>query len=80
VSTTPAKNLSPVSFTPVNNLYFPGVVDIVQKKPKSLKFFTGVNDTAEKLFNGVNNTAGKLFTGVNDTADKFFVGVSDTSD
>ncbi len=68
--TTPAKNLSPVSLTPVNNLYFPGVVDTVQqKKTKSQKFIHGVNDTAEKLF-----------TGVNDTADKFFGGVSDTGD
>jgi hypothetical protein len=57
VSTTPAKNLSPVSLTTVNNLYFPGVVDTVQKKPKSLKFIAGVNDTAEKLFTGVNNTS-----------------------
>jgi hypothetical protein len=40
-----------------------------RKKLKSLKFITGVNDTAEKLF-----------TGVNDTADKFFGGVSDTGD
>ncbi len=40
--TTPAKNLSPVSLTPVNNLYFPGVVDTVQrKKPKSLIFIAG---------------------------------------
>jgi hypothetical protein len=61
----------------VNN-YFPGVVDTVQKKkPKSLKFFAGVNDTTEKLFTGVNDTAEKLFTGVNDTADKFF---GDTGD
>jgi hypothetical protein len=58
-----------VSLTPVNNLYFPGVVDTVQKKPKSLKFIAGVNDSAEKLF-----------TGVNDTADKFFGSVSDTGD
>jgi hypothetical protein len=40
-----------VSTTPANNLYFPGVVDTVQKKnPKSLKFITVVNDTAVKLF------------------------------
>ncbi len=69
VSTTPAKNLSPVSLTPVNNLYFPGVIETVQKKTKSLKFIAGVNNTAEKLF-----------TGVNDTADKFFGGVTDTND
>jgi hypothetical protein len=37
------------------------------KKPKSLKFTAGVNNTAEKLFTGVN-------------ADKFFGGVSDTSE
>ncbi len=46
------KNLLPVSLTPVDNLYFPSVVDTVQKKPKSLKFIAGVNDTAEKLFTG----------------------------
>jgi hypothetical protein len=50
VSTTLAINFTLVSLTPVNNLYFPGVVDTVQKKPKSLKFIVGVNDTAEKLF------------------------------
>jgi hypothetical protein len=69
VSTTPAKNVLPLSLTPVDNLYFPGVVDTVQKKPKSIKFIASVNDTAEKLF-----------AGFNDTADKFFCGVSDTSD
>ncbi len=58
-----------MSLTPVNNLYFPGVIDTVQKKTISLKFIAGVNDTAEKLF-----------TGVNDTADKFFGGVCDTGD
>jgi hypothetical protein len=48
-----------VLLTPVNNLYFPGVVDTIEKKkPKSLKFIIGVNDTAEKLFTGVNDTAG----------------------
>jgi hypothetical protein len=35
--TTPAKNLSPVSLTPVNNLYFPGVIATVQKKTKKPK-------------------------------------------
>jgi hypothetical protein len=51
VSMTPAKNLSPVSTTQVNNLYFPGVVDIVKKKKtESLKFIAGVNNTDEKLF------------------------------
>jgi hypothetical protein len=57
---TPAKNLSPVLLTPVNNLYFPGGVDTAQKKPKSLKFIAGVSDTAEKLFTGVNDTADKF--------------------
>jgi hypothetical protein len=34
--------------TPVNNIYFSGVVDTVQKKkPKSLKFFGGVSDTGD---------------------------------
>jgi hypothetical protein len=41
---TPVKNLSPVSLTPVNNLYFPGAVDTVQKKTKKPKMCTGVND------------------------------------
>jgi hypothetical protein len=40
-----------------------------RKKPKSLKFVAGVNDTAKELF-----------TGVNDTADKFFGEVSNTGD
>jgi hypothetical protein len=40
-----------------------------RKKPKTLKFIAGVN-----------NTVKKLFTGVNDTTDKFFGGVSDTGD
>jgi hypothetical protein len=39
VLTTTAKNLSPVSLTPVNNLYFPGVVDTVQKKNKKPKIY-----------------------------------------
>jgi hypothetical protein len=58
-----------VSLTPVNNLYFPGVVDTIQKKPKSLKFIAGVNNTAEKLFTGVKNTADKFFGSVSDTSD-----------
>jgi hypothetical protein len=39
VSTTPAKNLSPVSLKPVNNLYFPSVIDTVQKKTKKPKIY-----------------------------------------
>jgi hypothetical protein len=39
VSTTPAKNLSPVSLPLVNNLYFPGVIDTVQKKTKKPKIY-----------------------------------------
>jgi hypothetical protein len=34
---------------------------------KSLKFFAGVNNTAEKLFTGINDIADKFFGGVNDT-------------
>jgi hypothetical protein len=41
-----------------------------RKKPKSLKFIAGVNDTADKLFTGVNDTADKFFGGVSDTGDK----------
>ncbi len=40
-----------------------------RKKPKSLKFIAGVNNTAEKLFTGVNNTADKFFSVVRDTGD-----------
>jgi hypothetical protein len=58
-----------MTLTPVNNLYFPGVVDTVQKKPKSLKFIAGVNDTTEKLFTGVNYTADKFLGGFSDTGD-----------
>jgi hypothetical protein len=64
---TPAKNLSSVSLTPVNN--FPVSLILLRKNQKSLKFIAGVNDTAKKLF-----------TDVNDTADKFFGSVSDTGD
>jgi hypothetical protein len=42
---------------------------LFRKKPKSLKFIAGVNDTAEKLFTGVNDTADKVFGGVSDTGD-----------
>jgi hypothetical protein len=56
VLTTPAKNLSPVLLTPVNNLYFPGVVDTVQKKTKKPKIYRRCHNTAEILFTGVNNT------------------------
>jgi hypothetical protein len=58
VSTTPAINCSAVSTTPAIN---PCQGEI--QKPKSLKFFAGVNDTTEKLFTGVNDTADKLFGG-----------------
>jgi hypothetical protein len=37
--------------------FFPGVIDTGQKKPKSLKFVAGFNDTAEKLFTSVKDTA-----------------------
>jgi hypothetical protein len=69
VSKSPAKKLSPVSWTLVKNLYFPRVIDTIQKKTKKPKIIAGVNDIAEKLF-----------TGVNDTVDKFFGGVSNTGD
>jgi hypothetical protein len=71
VSTTPGKNLSPVSLTPVNNLYFPDVVDTVQKKNKKPKIYRRCQRHREKLFTG---------TGVNDTADEFLGGFSDTGD
>jgi hypothetical protein len=42
---------------------------ILIRGKKTLKFFAGVNDTAEKMFTGVNDTADKLFGGVNDSGD-----------
>ena len=45
-----------MSLTLVNNLRFPGVFDIIQKKTKSLKYITGVNDTADKFFGGSSDT------------------------
>jgi hypothetical protein len=70
---TSVNNTGDKLFSGVNDtgeqFIFPGVVDTVQKKTKSLKLIAGVNDTAKKLF-----------TGVNDTADKFFGSVSDTGD
>ena len=50
-------------------MIFPGVLIPFRKKPKSLKFIAGVNDTAEKLFSDVNDTGDKFFGGVNDTGD-----------
>jgi len=43
---------------------------VVDKKPKSIKFIAGVNNTAKMLFTGVNDTADKFFGGVSDIADK----------
>jgi hypothetical protein len=60
VSTTPVKNLSPVSLTQVNIYISPVSLISFRKKPKILKFIAGVNDTAEKVFTGVNDTADKL--------------------
>jgi hypothetical protein len=53
----------------IDNLHFPGVVDIVQKKTKD-----------PKIYRRCQRHRQKLFTGVNDTADKFFGGVSNTGD
>ncbi len=62
------EQLSPVTTKPAIT-FFLSVVDTGHKKPKSLKFITVVNDTAEKMFTGVNDTADKFFSGVNDTGD-----------
>ena len=40
-----------------------------RKKPKSLKFIAGVNNTDEKFFTSVNDTADKFFSGVSDNGD-----------
>jgi hypothetical protein len=58
----PVNNLSLVSMTPAIT-FFPGVIDTGQKKPKSLKFITGVNDTTKILFSGVIDTPDKFFAG-----------------
>ncbi len=63
---TPAINCSAVSTTPAKT---PAINPCHGEITKSLKFFAGVNDTAEKLFTGVNDTADKLFGGVSDTGD-----------
>jgi hypothetical protein len=62
----PANSFSPMSLTLLNNLslvsttalitFFLGVVDTGQKKPKSLKFIVGVNDTADKFIGSVSDT------------------------
>ncbi len=44
------EKLSQVLLTPVNNLYFPGVVDTVEKKTKSLKVSTKVSTIPPKIF------------------------------
>jgi hypothetical protein len=46
------EQLSPVTTT-LAIKFFSGVGDSGHKSPKSLNFFAGVNDTAEKLFTGV---------------------------
>jgi hypothetical protein len=59
VSTTPAKDLSPVSTTPgINPCH-----GEITKKPKIFrrcqspkKLFTSVKDAEDKVFGGVNNT------------------------
>jgi hypothetical protein len=37
-------SVSPVSLTPVNNLYFPSVIDTVQKKNKKPKIYADTGD------------------------------------
>jgi hypothetical protein len=62
VSTTPAKNLSPVALTPAIN---PCQGEIT-KKPK---IFRRCQRHRRKTVHHVNDTADKLFGGVNDTGD-----------
>jgi hypothetical protein len=69
VSTTPAKNVSPVSMTPVNNLYLPGVVDTVHKKTKKPKIYRWCQRHHRKIVHGVNKIADKFFSSVSDTGD-----------
>jgi hypothetical protein len=65
VSTKPAKYLSPVSLTPVNNLYLPGVVDTVQKKTKKPKIYR--RTTPPKNCSTVSTTPLMNFSGVSAT-------------
>ncbi len=59
MSTTPAKNLLPVSLTPAINLChgFSGIA--------------GVGDTGEQFITGDNDTGDNFVAGDNDTGDKF---------
>jgi hypothetical protein len=89
VSRTPAKNLSQVLLTPVNNLYFPGVVDTVQKKTKKPKIYRRCQQHCRtthwslfEFFSKIRRDICELMfiTGVNDTGDKLFSGVNDTGE
>jgi hypothetical protein len=52
-------SLLPVSMTPAIHFSLVSLTYTSQKETNSLKFITGVNDTAEKLFATVNDTADK---------------------
>jgi hypothetical protein len=67
VSTTPAKNLFPVSLTPAINLCH------------GFSVITGVVDTDEQ-YHRDNNTGNIFVAGDNDTGDNFVAGDNDTGE
>jgi hypothetical protein len=58
-----------VSLTPVNNLYFPFVIDTVQKKTKKPKIYRRCQRHRRKIVHRCQDTADKFFSGVSDTGD-----------
>jgi hypothetical protein len=68
VSTTPAKNLLPVSLTPVINLCH------------GFSVIAGVVDTGEQFITGDNDTGNNFDAGDSDTGDNFVAGDNDTGD
>ncbi len=48
---------------------FPGAFDIIQKKTKKPKIFHWCQRHRQKFFTGVNDTADKFFGGSSDTGD-----------
>jgi hypothetical protein len=69
VSTTPVKNLLPVSLTPAINL---------NNLCHGFSVITRVIDTSKQFITGDNNTGNNFVAGDNDTNDNFFAGDNDT--
>jgi hypothetical protein len=62
-------NDTAVSLTSVNNLYFPVVIDTVQKKTKKPKIYLRCQRHRRKIVDRCHDTADKFFSGVSDTGD-----------